>query len=154
MLAIGGTLLFIGNARVVVNVILAGMFDRYPDLKMVSVESGCGWIPFILEALDYEMEENAPSDLAKLTKMPSEYFRSNLYATYWFEKNQASCPRSSRRSGRTASCSRPTSPIRHACTPGRSRRPRKRWLPSHPRCVKKSLDRTHGSSTGSETADA
>jgi predicted TIM-barrel fold metal-dependent hydrolase len=87
-LAIGGTLLFIGNARVVVNLILAGMFDRYPDLKMVSVESGCGWIPFILEALDYEMEENAPTDLAKMSKKPSEYFRSNLYATYWFERNQ------------------------------------------------------------------
>ena len=59
-LAIGGTMLFIGNARVVTNVILSGMFDRHPDLKMVSVESGVGWIPFILEALDYEMSENAP----------------------------------------------------------------------------------------------
>ena len=99
-LAIGGTLLFIGNARVVVNVILAGMFDRYPDLKMVSVESGCGWIPFILEALDYEMEENAPGDLAKLSRKPSEYFRSNLYATYWFERNQGKLPRAFReRSG-------------------------------------------------------
>ena len=62
-LAIGGTLLFIGNARVVTNLILSGMFDRHPDLKMVSVESGVGWIPFILEALDYEMAENAPDEL-------------------------------------------------------------------------------------------
>src|SRR5439155_26708340 len=31
-LAIGGTLLFIGNARVVVNTILSGMFDRHPNL--------------------------------------------------------------------------------------------------------------------------
>ena len=59
-LAIGGTLLFIGNARVVVNIICSGMLDRYPELKIVSVESGTGWIPFILEALDYEMDENAP----------------------------------------------------------------------------------------------
>lgn len=29
-LAIGGTLLFIGNARVVTNLILSGMFDRHP----------------------------------------------------------------------------------------------------------------------------
>ena len=29
-LAIGGTLLFIGNARVVTNLILAGIFDRHP----------------------------------------------------------------------------------------------------------------------------
>jgi uncharacterized protein len=91
-LAIGGTLLFIGNARVVVNVILSRIFDRYPDLKMVSVESGCGWIPFILEALDYEMEENAPSDLAKFARKPSEYFRSNLYATYWFESSRDRLP--------------------------------------------------------------
>jgi predicted TIM-barrel fold metal-dependent hydrolase len=87
-LAIGGTLLFIGNARVVTNLILSGVFDRYPELKMVSVESGVGWIPFILEALDYEMSENAPRELAALKKMPSEYFRSNLYATFWFENNR------------------------------------------------------------------
>jgi uncharacterized protein len=91
-LAIGGSLLFIGNARVVTNLILTGMFDRHPDLKMVSVESGVGWIPFILETLDYEMAENAPSELAELKKMPSEYFRSNLYATFWFEKNRNKLP--------------------------------------------------------------
>jgi uncharacterized protein len=87
-LAIGGSLLFIGNARVVTNLILAGIFDRHPDLKCVSVESGVGWIPFILETLDYEMSENAPAELAQLKKMPSEYFRSNLYATFWFERNR------------------------------------------------------------------
>jgi predicted TIM-barrel fold metal-dependent hydrolase len=91
-LAIGGTLLFIGNARVVTNLILSGMFDRHPDLKMVSVESGVGWIPFILETLDYEMAENAPDELAQLRKPPSEYFRSNLYATFWFENNRNKLP--------------------------------------------------------------
>jgi predicted TIM-barrel fold metal-dependent hydrolase len=54
---------------------------------MVSVESGVGWIPFILEALDYEMSENAPKSLAALEMLPSEYFRRNLWATFWFEKN-------------------------------------------------------------------
>jgi predicted TIM-barrel fold metal-dependent hydrolase len=91
-LAIGGTMLFIGNARVVANTILSGMFDRHPDLQMVSVESGVGWIPFILETLDYEMAENAPDELAKLAKPPSEYFRSNLYATFWFERNGDKLP--------------------------------------------------------------
>jgi uncharacterized protein len=91
-LAIGGSLLFIGNARVVTNLILSGMFDRHPDLKMVSVESGVGWIPFILETLDYEMAENAPEELAQLKKPPSEYFRSNLYATFWFENNRNKLP--------------------------------------------------------------
>ena len=86
-LAIGGTLLFIGNARVVTNIILSGMLDRHPALQMVSVESGVGWVPFILEALDYEMSENAPKQLDQLSMLPSEYFKRNLFATFWFEKN-------------------------------------------------------------------
>ncbi len=97
-LAIGGTLLFIGNARVVVNIICSGMLDRFPDLKIVSVESGAGWIPFILEALDYEMDENAPSAKANLALLPSEYFKRQIYATTWFEhKNLASLIDSRRR---------------------------------------------------------
>ncbi|MBV8952272.1 MAG: amidohydrolase [Actinobacteria bacterium] len=86
-LAIGGTLLFVGNARVVVNVICSGMLDRYPELKIVSVESGAGWVPFILEALDYEMAENAPALRASLSLSPSEYFKRQIYATTWFERS-------------------------------------------------------------------
>ncbi|HWC36253.1 MAG TPA: amidohydrolase family protein [Mycobacteriales bacterium] len=91
-LAIGGTLLFIGNSRVVVNTILSRVFDRHPDLKLVSVESGIGWIPFILETLDYEMAENAPRELAQMSKPPSEYFKSNIYATFWFENSRNKLP--------------------------------------------------------------
>src|SRR3954447_13048460 len=86
-LAIGGTMLFIGNARVVVNIICSGMLDRYPELKVVSVESGAGWVPFILEALEYEMEENAPDLKARLSLSPKEFFRRNIYATMWFERS-------------------------------------------------------------------
>jgi predicted TIM-barrel fold metal-dependent hydrolase len=84
-LAIGGALLFVGNARVVVNLICSGMFDRYPALEVVSVESGMGWVPFILEALDYEMDENAPEAKARMKLLPSEYFKQNIFATTWFE---------------------------------------------------------------------
>jgi uncharacterized protein len=85
-LAIGGTLLFIGNARVVVNIICSGMLERHPQLKIVSVESGAGWIPFILEALDYELLENAPDDRMEMSLTPSGYFRRQMYATTWFER--------------------------------------------------------------------
>ncbi len=86
-LAIGGTLLFIGNARVVVNIICSGMLERFPELKVVSVESGAGWVPFILEALDYEMSENSPRQRAAMSLSPSEYFRRQIYATTWFERS-------------------------------------------------------------------
>ncbi len=83
--AIGGASLFQNNSRLLLNSAYSGMFDRHPNLKMVSVESGIGWVPFMLEAMDYELEENAPEWAAKLNKRPSEYFRDNWYATFWFE---------------------------------------------------------------------
>ncbi len=83
--AIGGASLFQNNSRLLLNSAYSGMFDRHPDLKMVSVESGIGWIPFMLEAMDYELEENAPEYAKKLKKLPSEYFRDHWYATLWFE---------------------------------------------------------------------
>ena len=86
--AIGGASLFQNNSRVLLNSAYSGMFDRHPELKMVSVESGIGWIPFMLEAMDYELEENAPEHAKKLKKLPSEYFRDNWYATFWFENGR------------------------------------------------------------------
>ena len=86
--AIGGAMLFLNSARVVINTVFAGIFDRFPGLQMVAVESGIGWIPFILETMNYELLENAPQHAAALSKLPSEYFRSNWHATFWFEEHQ------------------------------------------------------------------
>ena len=32
--------------------IYSGMFDRFPDFKMVAAECGAGWIPHFLEHMD------------------------------------------------------------------------------------------------------
>ncbi len=85
--AVGGSMLFLNNARVIINSVYAGIFDRHPKLKMVSVESGIGWIPFILETMDYEILENAPEQAKELNRLPSEYFEDHWWATFWFETN-------------------------------------------------------------------
>ncbi len=60
---------------------------RYPDIKFVSVESGIGWIPFALEALDYQFLGNrVQEERPDLDMLPSEYFARNIYACYWFEQ--------------------------------------------------------------------
>ena len=59
--------------------------ERYPNLRFVSVESGIGWIPFVLDALDYQCGETAPEHLAHLSMKPSEYFRRQFYGCFWFE---------------------------------------------------------------------
>ena len=45
-------MLFIGNLRVMGTIIASRFLEESPDLKIVSVESGVGWIPYLLEALD------------------------------------------------------------------------------------------------------
>ncbi len=85
-LAVGGTMMFISNARVVCNIIASGMLDRFPKLKFVSVESGIGWIPFILEALQYQMDE---SGCGKYELTALEYFRRQMYGCFWFENQDS-----------------------------------------------------------------
>jgi predicted TIM-barrel fold metal-dependent hydrolase len=45
-----------------------------------------GWVPFVLETMDYEIWENAPEQAKELERMPSEYFKHHWYATFWFEQ--------------------------------------------------------------------
>jgi len=85
-LAIGSANLFMGNARVIGNLIYSGVADRFPGAKFVSVESGVGWVPFYLDALDYEMEQTMPNDGKKLSMLPSEYYRRQFYSCFWFER--------------------------------------------------------------------
>jgi len=76
---------FIANAGFMMNFIYSGLFDKYPNLKVVSVESGMGWIPFVLEAMEYQLDETVPTEV-KLSRRPMEMFRDHVYATFWFEK--------------------------------------------------------------------
>ncbi len=53
----------------------------------MSVESGIGWIPFVLEALDYQFQGNSVAEEhPEFDLLPSEYFARNVYACYWFEQ--------------------------------------------------------------------
>lgn len=86
--ALGSTLLYHQNARVLGNLICSGVVERYPGLKFVSVESGIGWIPNFLETLDYQMSEMTAH--TKLQRRPSEYFPTNFYGCFWFERRNIS----------------------------------------------------------------
>jgi predicted TIM-barrel fold metal-dependent hydrolase len=83
---ISGAMIFFNNGAVVSNLIYSGILDRFKGLKFVSVESGIGWVPFLMEALDYQLAEIA--ETKHFEKKPSEYFRSNFYGCFWFEQGK------------------------------------------------------------------
>ena len=77
---------FLHNFRAIVNLILSGMLDKYPTLKFVSVESGVGWIPFVMQSLEYTFDEIlSAKDRQQFELRPKEYFQRQIYASYWFE---------------------------------------------------------------------
>ena len=83
--ALGSAMLYLGNARVLANFIFGGILERHPTLKLVSVESGVSWLPFYLQSLDYQLLETAPDKRKELSLTPTEYFRRQCAACFWFE---------------------------------------------------------------------
>ena len=82
--------LFLANFQQIVNPILTKMLDRYPGIKFVSVESGIGWIPFIIRSLEYSFEDMLTAEERKTYKKgPREYLKDHIFTSYWFENEQA-----------------------------------------------------------------
>ena len=67
--------------EIVTSVILSGVCERHPRLRLVLGESGIGWLPYILERLDDTYEERLADDL-RLPLPPSAYFKRQIYATF------------------------------------------------------------------------
>ena len=63
--------------------VLGGVFERHPKLKVVFIEADAGWVPHYMYRMDHAYDRHRywlPA--GTLTKMPSEYFRENVYTTF------------------------------------------------------------------------
>jgi uncharacterized protein len=66
------------------NMILSGVFDRHPKLKVVCAEFDVGWVANLVQQVDYWFGRASTYDAEKnINKLPpSEYFRRNVFFTY------------------------------------------------------------------------
>lgn len=64
--------------------IYGGVFERNPELKLVCVEADAGWVPHYMYRMDhaYKRHRHWMSPGQELAKLPSEYFRDNIYVTF------------------------------------------------------------------------
>lgn len=62
-----------------IQLMFSGALERYPNLKVVIGEAGLGWIPYVLDHMDLEWEDQF-KDILKMK--PSEYWYRQCYATY------------------------------------------------------------------------
>src|SRR5258706_14947551 len=79
---------FLENAKAVADLLLSGILPRFPTLQFVSVESGMGWVPFVLEALDTRFKKNGvrKSNPEYGDMLPSDYFHRQVSVNFWFEE--------------------------------------------------------------------
>ena len=80
--------MFMTQPGVIGRLLTSGVCDRFPNLKFVSIETGFGHFPFYLEMLDWYWRQYG--NATNLPLLPSEYFKRQCYATYWFEQSTLS----------------------------------------------------------------
>ena len=73
------------TANFLMGVIYGGVLERYPKVRVVLGESGIGWIPYILDRMDYEWDDQFKSDL-DLTMPPSNYWYRQCKATFQYDE--------------------------------------------------------------------
>ena len=96
------SMLFVDNLRCIDDLIHGGVCHRFPDLKLVSVESGVGVIPGALEAFDWQWRNGGVAkEHPEMELLPSEYFRRQIYGCFWYEREHV-VPGAARLSGQHA----------------------------------------------------
>jgi predicted TIM-barrel fold metal-dependent hydrolase len=68
------------NMTHMTNWIINGLPERFPKLKVMWVESGLAWLPFMMQRLDTEYLKRQ-SDAPALKRRPSEYMQDMYYTT-------------------------------------------------------------------------
>lgn len=65
------------SANSVIQLIMSGILDKYPTLRLYFAETNAGWIPHTLNMADEFYQRWYSYVDAKLPRMPSEYFRDH-----------------------------------------------------------------------------
>ncbi len=83
----GSMSILLANAIQLMDLAMSGVLPRNPGLRIASVESGIGWMPFLKEALDHGYEyANVRRERPEFQKRPSEYLREQVWACTFFEE--------------------------------------------------------------------
>jgi len=75
----------VGCCATMANFMVSGLLDTYPDLKIGLIESGAGWVPFAIEAMEHQFDEFRTMENHGLQRRPREYFAKNFWVSFWFE---------------------------------------------------------------------
>ena len=101
--------------------VVAGIFDRFPKLRIYWAENNVGWLPYFYEQMDHEYSINRfwaerQMGLPRLKRLPSEYLREHAFWGFLRgPRGRAAAPRRGRgphaMGQRLPSCGDPLAPL-------------------------------------------
>ncbi len=65
---------------VLTSMVIEGVFERFPGLKVILVEAGFAWLPPLAWRLD-KVQARMPDETPHLKRLPSEYIRDHVWLT-------------------------------------------------------------------------
>ena len=71
-----------GCQDVMAMLVLGGVFERHPRLKIVCAEADAGWVPHFMYRMDHAFNRHRKWLTAGIDRIPSEYFREHIYTTF------------------------------------------------------------------------
>jgi len=71
-----------GMAEPIAIMIYGGVFQRFPDLRLASIESGVGWFAFAANYMDETWEKQRHWVNSVLEKAPSYFWEKNIFGSF------------------------------------------------------------------------
>ncbi len=68
------------NQALLTSMVIEGVFERFPTLRVVLIESGFAWLPALMWRLDKHWKRLS-DETPHLKRLPSEYIREHVWVT-------------------------------------------------------------------------
>jgi predicted TIM-barrel fold metal-dependent hydrolase len=78
------TMVVLSNSLAIAQLLTSDICERFPRLRFVSVESGFGYVPYLIESLDWHWKGHGA--FRYRPSLPSELFLRQCYGSFWFER--------------------------------------------------------------------
>jgi predicted TIM-barrel fold metal-dependent hydrolase len=66
----------------VANFCSSGVLEKFPKLRIATIEAGIGWVPWALTAMDEAYHKHHMWSFPKLQMLPSEHYRNSFFASF------------------------------------------------------------------------
>jgi predicted TIM-barrel fold metal-dependent hydrolase len=66
----------------IVSMCSSGVLERFPKLRVATIEADAGWIPWMMQKMDEAYLKHHFWVRPKLKELPSQYYRNNCFASF------------------------------------------------------------------------